>query len=62
MINLHELTHLMPVLLGEFGIRGFNARLVVHAMEGFNYDKAREVCAIPDDYSIEAMIAMENKD
>jgi hypothetical protein len=52
----------MPVLLGEFGIRGFNARLVVHAMEGFNYDKAREVCAIPDDYSIEAMIAMENKD
>lgn len=42
----------------NLALEGSMQGLVVHAMEGFNYDKAREVCAIPDDYSIEAMIAI----
>lgn len=35
--------------------------LVAHGMEGFDYDKAREVLEIPDDYNIEAMIAIGRK-
>lgn len=31
---------------------------IAHGMEGFDYDKAREVLGIPDDYSVEAMIAI----
>lgn len=32
--------------------------LVAHAMEGFDYTKAKEVFSIPDDYTVEAMIAV----
>ena len=36
-----------------------NARgLVAHGMEGFDYDKAKIELKIPDDYTIEAMIAI----
>ncbi len=36
-----------------------NARgLVAHGMEGFDYDKARADLSIPDDYDIEAMLAI----
>jgi nitroreductase len=44
--------------LQNLALEGSMQGLVVHAMEGFNYDKACQVCAIPDDYSIEAMIAV----
>lgn len=32
--------------------------LVTHAMEGFDYDKARKDLGVPDDYEIHAMIAI----
>jgi nitroreductase len=31
--------------------------LVVHGMQGFDYDKAREVLKVPDDYAVAAMFA-----
>lgn len=35
-------------------INGF----VVHGMQGFDYDKAKELLKIPDDFSVEAMAAV----
>ena len=32
--------------------------LVVHGMQGFDYEKAKEVMQVPDDYWVEAMIAV----
>jgi nitroreductase len=32
--------------------------LVAHGMEGFDYDKARQDLRIPDEYTVEAMIAI----
>jgi nitroreductase len=32
--------------------------IVTHGMEGFDYDKARTVLHIPDDYQVEAMFAI----
>ncbi len=31
---------------------------IAHGMEGFDYEKARQALSIPDDYQIEAMIAV----
>lgn len=41
----------------EGSIRG----LVIHGMQGFDYDKARKNLSIPDDYTVEAMIAIGKK-
>lgn len=38
----------------EGSARGY----VVHGMEGFDYDKARKDLEIPDDYQVEAMMAI----
>jgi nitroreductase len=35
--------------------------LVAHGMEGFDYAKARQVLEIPDDFDIEAMLAIGKK-
>lgn len=32
--------------------------LVAHAMQGFDYDKAREVLKIPEEYNVECMVAI----
>ncbi|MDX1429652.1 MAG: nitroreductase family protein [Rhodothermales bacterium] len=32
--------------------------LVAHGMEGFDYDKAREILNVPDDHEIHAMVAV----
>jgi hypothetical protein len=32
--------------------------LGVHGMQGFDYDQARQVLNVPDDYSVEAMVAI----
>lgn len=34
---------------------------VAHGMEGFDYQKASQVCALPPDYQVEAMIAIGKK-
>lgn len=35
--------------------------LVVHGMQGFDYDSARRALSVPDDYAVEAMIAVGKK-
>lgn len=35
--------------------------LVAHGMEGFDYKQARQILAVPDDYDVEAMIAIGKK-
>jgi nitroreductase len=39
-------------------LEGAGRGWVLHAMEGFDYDKARKVLEIPDDYQVEALIAV----
>lgn len=39
----------------NLALQGFSMGLVIHGMEGFDYDKARKELNIPDDYDIEAM-------
>ena len=46
---------------GSFALQGSLNDLVVHGMQGFDYDKAKEVLHIPDDYQVEAMIAVGKK-
>jgi len=45
----------------NFALRGSLLGLVVHGMQGFDYDKAKEVLHIPDGYQVEAMIAVGKK-
>ncbi len=42
----------------SLALEGTSRGLVVHGMEGFDYDKARKVLGIPDDYTVEAMAAI----
>lgn len=39
-------------------LQGFSMGLVVHAMEGFDYERARTELSIPEEYAVEAMIAV----
>ncbi|MDP2853122.1 MAG: nitroreductase family protein [Smithellaceae bacterium] len=45
----------------SLALQGSLKGLVVHGMQGFDYDKAKEVLQVPDDYSVEAMIAVGKK-
>jgi nitroreductase len=42
----------------NFALQGFSQGLVVHGMEGFDYDRARTELKIPDGFRIEAMAAV----
>jgi nitroreductase len=42
----------------NFALQGSINGFVIHGMEGFDYDKAREILKIPDEYNIEMMIAV----
>jgi len=42
----------------NLALQGTLSGLVVHGMEGFNYDKAQTVAELSDDYTVEAMIAI----
>lgn len=42
----------------NLAVQGTATGFVVHGMEGFNYDKAKEVLRIPDGYTVEAMCAI----
>jgi nitroreductase len=42
----------------NFALQGSLMGLVVHGMQGFNYEKARQVLNVPADYQVEAMIAV----
>ncbi len=42
----------------NFALQGFSQGLVVHGMQGFDYDRARLELKIPDDFQVEAMAAV----
>lgn len=42
----------------SLALEGSTRGYVVHGMEGFDFAKARKVLEIPDDYQVEAMIAI----
>lgn len=42
----------------NLALQGTSMGLVVHGMEGFDYDRAREVLHVPDEFQIEAMAAI----
>lgn len=42
----------------SLALQGSLKNLVVHGMQGFDYDKAREALQVPDGYTVEAMIAV----
>lgn len=42
----------------NFALQGFHQGLVVHGMEGFDYERARQELRIPDEFQVEAMVAV----
>lgn len=42
----------------NLALQGHAMGLVVHGMEGFDYDRARAIFAIPDEYTVEALFAV----
>jgi len=42
----------------NFALQGSHQNLVVHGMEGFDYDRARKELRIPDEFQVEAMAAV----
>jgi nitroreductase len=58
--NKHARTHSYDAGAAweNFALQGSMMGLVVHGMQGFDYDKAKEILGIPDGYQVEAMIAV----
>ena len=42
----------------NFALQGFHQGLVVHGMQGFDFEKARTSLSVPDDYAVAAMFAV----
>lgn len=42
----------------NLALQGYCNGLVVHGMEGFDYDRAKQELQIPDEYAVEAMFAV----
>lgn len=42
----------------NLALQATSMNIVAHAMEGFDYQKIRDVALIPEDYTVEAMIAI----
>lgn len=42
----------------NLALQGFSMGLVVHGMEGFDYERARQELGVPDSYTVEAMFAI----
>lgn len=45
----------------NLALEGSKKGLVVHGMEGFSYRRAKKVLSIPDNYQVEAMVAIGKK-
>jgi nitroreductase len=43
---------------GNLALQATIQGLVTHGMMGFDYDKARQVLHVPDDYTVQAMVAI----
>lgn len=44
--------------LENLALQGYAMGLVVHGLEGFDYDKAHEVLKVPQEFAVEAMCAV----
>ncbi|MGH7884179.1 MAG: nitroreductase family protein [Thermodesulfobacteriota bacterium] len=42
----------------NLALQGSNKGLVIHGMQGFDYDKVKEELDIPDEYKVEMMVAV----
>jgi nitroreductase len=42
----------------NFALQGAISNLIVHGMQGFNYDRARDVLEVPAEFALEAMAAV----
>jgi nitroreductase len=42
----------------NFALQGTLSGLVVHGMQGFNYERARELLQVPSEFAVEAMAAV----
>jgi nitroreductase len=42
----------------NLALQGCSMGLVVHGMMGFDYDRAKSALQVPDDYAVEAMVAL----
>ena len=42
----------------NFALQGFSQGLVVHGMQGFDYERARTELMVPDEFQVEAMAAV----
>ncbi|MDJ0651755.1 MAG: nitroreductase family protein [Simkaniaceae bacterium] len=42
----------------NLALEGSAQGLVIHGMQGFDYEKAKIVCGVPDEFQVEAMIAI----
>lgn len=42
----------------NLALQGISQGLVVHGMEGFDYDRARQVLKVPQGFAVEAMVAV----
>lgn len=42
----------------NLALQGYAQGLVIHGLEGFDYDRAKKELNIPDDHTVEAMIAV----
>ena len=47
---------------GFLALQAVKIGLITHPMTGFDFEKAREVLGIPDDYNIEALVAIGYQD
>ncbi|HNQ18613.1 MAG TPA: nitroreductase family protein [Smithellaceae bacterium] len=58
--NKHARTHSYDAGAAweNFALQGSLLNLVVHGMQGFSYNRAKEVLLIPEGYQVEAMIAL----
>ena len=45
----------------SLALQGYFMGLVTHGMAGFDYDRARAELGVPDDYTVEAMIAIGHR-
>lgn len=45
----------------NLALEGTRRGLVVHAMQGFDYDRARAAAQVPEDFDVEAMVAIGKK-
>ena len=58
--NSYSRTHSFDAgaALENLALQGYSMGLVVHGMEGFDYERARTELGVPDEYTVEAMFAI----